>query len=292
ANKRRNMLRANFPLIAEQHFPTLFPLFETFGVDFVLFWREALPPPGANGAGGEAGGRRMRMGHHSITGIELGIPSDYATEALNPPAGGAARTWLADTAKERDLLVASIANRPSTTTAHSRAERPLDVAMTATRTTSGGGPGPGPGPGSPRLFVVDVAVAVHNHSWRHAYAVALDLVSPGELAAGTTSLCEGGGRLEVAGSRAAWSWIGSTSHSLTVEPLAVATVTARLACSAPGVIDVALWRLAAKAVEPPPPPRDTLSSQHCYRSRSCECVVYPHQPCFVVVGDESPLVPA
>ncbi|KAJ2557795.1 hypothetical protein EV175_001134, partial [Coemansia sp. RSA 1933] len=188
ANKRRSMLRSNFSLIPEQNFPTLFPLFETFSVDFVLFWKEI---------GGEG-----RLGHHSITGIDLGIPCDYANEALNPPAEGVTRMWLADTAKERETLISSIANRPS---ALNRFERPLDVVMSACSTDH-----QAMAAGSP-IYNVDVTISVYNHSWRHAYDFTLDLFSPTQL---DLSAVEGV-HLEMTGSRASWSWIGKTTHTMT-----------------------------------------------------------------------------
>ncbi|KAJ1904461.1 hypothetical protein LPJ81_002481, partial [Coemansia sp. IMI 209127] len=257
ANKRRSMLRSNFALIPEQHFPTIFPLFETFSVDFVLFWREI---------GGEG-----RLGHHSITGIDLGIPCDYANEALNPPAGGAARTWLADTAKERETLISSIANRPSSL---NRFERPIDVSMSASSTNDAATAG------SP-LYNVDVMVTVYNHSWRYAYDFTLDLFSPTQL---DLSAFEGA-HLEMTGSRASWSWIGNTTHTLTVAPHGVAKISAKLSSLSPGVIDIGLWHLSAKA-SPSSIHHDPSGSAQ-FRSKSYECDLYSHQPCFVTVGADA-----
>ncbi|KAJ1772033.1 hypothetical protein EV179_001364 [Coemansia sp. RSA 487] len=256
ANKRRSMLCSNFPLIPAQHFPTLFPLFETFSVDFVLFWREI---------GGEG-----RLGHHSITGIDLGIPCDYANEALNPPAEGAARTWLADTAKERETLISSIANRPS---ALNRFERPLDVSMSVCPTKDAVGAGSPP-------YNVDVMISVYNHSWRYAYDFTLDLISPSQLDLSTLD----GAHLEMTGSRASWSWIGETTYTLTVDPHGVAKISAKISCLSPGVIDTSLWHLSAKASSSI---THDLSSSTQYRSKSYECDMYPHQPCFVTVGSST-----
>ncbi|KAJ1999237.1 hypothetical protein H4R26_005149, partial [Coemansia thaxteri] len=110
AHRRRNILRTSYPLIPDKHHAAIFPLFETFGIDFVLFWREV------GGAG--------RAGHHSISGIDLGVPHDYLVESLNPPSEGAARAWLSDTVHDREALIQSIASRPEMA---ARSERPLDV---------------------------------------------------------------------------------------------------------------------------------------------------------------------
>ncbi|KAJ2831190.1 hypothetical protein GGI24_001653 [Coemansia furcata] len=246
AHRRRNVLRAGYPLIPAKHHAAMFPLFESFGIDFVLFWRQV---------GGGAG----RAGHHSISGIDLGVPHDYLVEGLNPPAEGAARTWLSDTMHDREALIQSVASRSE---AAARSERPLDVAM---RVEAVKGDGP--------LYVADVAISVYNHSWRHAYRFSLDLLSPHEL----SGFVADSAVMEYSGSRAAWSWLDETSHSASVEPHGLVVVHARLACCAPGTIDVAVWRLQASAAV-------TSPGAAVFGSKSLDCVLYPTQPHFVHVG--------
>ncbi|KAI9503667.1 ER-golgi trafficking TRAPP I complex 85 kDa subunit-domain-containing protein [Coemansia spiralis] len=269
ATRRRNMLRANYSLIPESYFSFLFPLFETFGIDFVLFWSEI--------------GGSHRSGHHSITGIDLGVPHDYVNEALNPPSEGVTRTWLANTAQERETLISSIANRPS---AIGRYERPLDVVMKVektehcTKSTE---------PGSP-LYIIDVAISVYNHSWRYAYSLTLDLLSPKDLDLGSLEDVN----LDNTGSRAAWTWIGQTSYSMSVAQHGMVTVNANLSCLASGVIDIGLWHLIAKAATGEETTEIPFSLAYSYdtsrnmqfRSKSQECNLYPHQPCFVAVGND------
>ncbi|KAJ2317828.1 hypothetical protein GGI00_006706, partial [Coemansia sp. RSA 2681] len=199
AHRRRNVLRATYPLVPDKHHAAVFPLFESFGIDFVLFWSEA----------GGAAGQPPRAGHHSISGIDLGVPHDYLVEALNPPTEGAARAWMADTMHDREALIQSIVGRSETAL---RSERPLDVLICVST------PQPSGTAANAELYVADVAISVYNHSWRHAYQFTLDLLSPHELsqfAAEGARLVDGGGG---AGSRAPWSWVGETRHSSSVEP--------------------------------------------------------------------------
>ncbi|KAJ2702993.1 hypothetical protein H4218_000491 [Coemansia sp. IMI 209128] len=246
AHRRRNTLRSGYPLIPDKYHSVMFPLFESFGIDFVLFWSQ-IGGPG-------------RAGHHSISGIDLGVPHDYLVEGLNPPTEGAARTWLSDTMHDREALIHSIASRSE---AALRSERPLDVTI---RVDAAQKSGP--------LHVADVAVSVFNHSWRYGYQFTLDLLSPNEL---DEFLAEGA-KIDYSGSRAAWSWLGETSYSASVEPHGLTVLHARLSCYAPGTIDVALWRLQASAsMEPTAVP--AVAS-----SRNLDCVLYPAQPHFVHVG--------
>ncbi|KAJ2782640.1 hypothetical protein H4R18_002160 [Coemansia javaensis] len=261
AHRRRAALRSRFPLIPERHHPALFPLYETFGIDFMLLWRE-IDDDGGGGSG--------CSGHHSITGIDLGVPHDYIVEALDPPAEGAARAWLANTVQEREALVQSIAAAAAATTAAAdgRHERPLDVAMRVTQTASGG---------EGALHEAEVAVTVYNHSWRYAYDATLDLISPAELG----RLVPAGVRLDYSGPRSAWSWCGATRHTVSVPPLGSAVVHARLACCAPGMLDVGLWALAARAQ---PLPGEAQPAAHHHRPRSIEAQIYPLQPCLVCIA--------
>ncbi|KAJ2328345.1 hypothetical protein IWW51_001256 [Coemansia sp. RSA 2702] len=260
AHRRRNMLRSAYPLLPEKLQPVLFPLYETFGIDFVLFWSEN-------------GGRRT--GHHSITGIDLGVPHDYIVEALNPPRAGVARTWLKDTLQEREALIQSIASRAAATR---RAERPLDVVIKLA------GVGRQGTAGSDGMTAADVDVTVYNHSWRHGYDVALQLVSPSEI----ERLAAAGVKLEHPGPRSAWSWVGTTKHSLSVPPLGSVSVRAQVACSASGIIDVALWELSATAVDPQlaldTPAAHAADGQHWSTSR--ECRLRPLHPSFINVAAE------
>ncbi|KAJ2764514.1 hypothetical protein IWQ57_005139, partial [Coemansia nantahalensis] len=253
AQRRRGALRAAFPLVPEKHHPALFTLYETFSLDFALFWREI----------GGSGGGTGRAGHHSITGIDLGTPHDFIVEALNPPPVGAARAWLKDTEREREALVQSIAARAA---ADPRTERPVDVAMRAVQAE--------PRAGDAALHEADVAITVSNHSWRYTYDISLDLISPADM---DRRLAPAGARLDYSGTRSAWAWCGTTRHSLTLAPHASAVVRARLACCAPGVFDIALWALAAKAR--PLDPQQQWSPAHA--PRSAETLLYPIQPCFV-----------
>ncbi|KAJ1727778.1 hypothetical protein LPJ61_004399, partial [Coemansia biformis] len=195
AQRRWAALRSEFPLIPEKHHPALFTLYETFGMDFVLFWCEA----GGGGAG--------RSGHHSITGIDLGVPRDYIVEALNPPTEGVARAWLKDTVQEREALVQSIA---ASAAADHRHERPLDVTMSVEKTAPSTSAG-----ANAALYEADIAIAIYNHSWRYAYELTLDLISPADM----TRLIPAGVRLDYSGTRSAWSWCGTTRHALEVAPL-------------------------------------------------------------------------
>ncbi|KAJ2715307.1 hypothetical protein H4R19_001272 [Coemansia spiralis] len=248
AQRRRGTLRGAFPLIPEKHHPALFTLYETFGIDFALFWREV------GGAG--------RAGHHSITGIDLGVPHDYIVEALNPPAEGVARAWLKDTERERDALVHSIAARAA---ADARSERPIDVAMRAVQVDRAGT--------GAALYEATVAITVSNHSWRYTYDATLDLISPADMG----RLVPAGARLDYTGARSAWAWCGATRHVLTLAPHGSTVVHAKLACCAPGMIDIALWALAAKAQ--PLEPEQKAPPVHA--PRSVEALLYPLQPCFI-----------
>ncbi|KAJ2508452.1 hypothetical protein IWW47_000603 [Coemansia sp. RSA 2052] len=256
AHRRRNVLRATYPLVPDKHHAAVFPLFESFGIDFVLFWSEA----------GGAAGQPPRTGHHSISGIDLGVPHDYLVEALNPPTEGAARAWMADTMHDREALIQSIVGRSETAL---RSERPLDVLICVST------PQPSGTAANAELYVADVAISVYNHSWRHAYQFTLDLLSPhalSQFAAEGARLVDGGGG---AGSRAPWSWVGETRHSSSVEPHGQTVVHARLSCYAPGMIDVAVWRLQASA---------SVSPLAMFNSKSADCVLFPTQPHFVNVG--------
>ncbi|KAJ1750748.1 hypothetical protein LPJ79_002653 [Coemansia sp. RSA 1821] len=227
AHRRCSLLRTAFPLIPEEHQPRLFPLYETFGIDFVLFWREI--------------GGSMRAGHHSISGIDLGVPHDYITAALNPPAAGAARAWLTDTVNERDALIRSIANRFQSSRRH---ERPLDVAMHCVQTAESAAKLAK----TPNTFyIADVTITVYNHSWRHKYAFKLDLLSPSQL---KQRLSATDVELDFSGARSGWKWLDTTHYELTVPPMDSVQLHARLACCAPGMIDIALWELYAKALDP------------------------------------------
>ncbi|KAJ2741930.1 hypothetical protein GGI20_004838 [Coemansia sp. BCRC 34301] len=250
AHRRRNMLRTSYPLVPEKHHSAIFPLFESFGIDFVLFWSEV---------GGDAG----RRGHHSISGIDLGVPHDYLVEGLNPPAEGAARTWLSDTMHDREALIQSIASRSNSAL---RSERPLDVLIRVgvVRLSDASG-------SAVDLYVADVTLSVYNHSWRHGYQFTLDLLSPHELG---EFAAEGAKKIDCAGSRAAWTWLGETRHSSSVEPHGMAEVHAQLSCYAPGMIDVALWRLQASANVTP----------SLFSPKSVDCVLFPTQSHFVNVG--------
>ncbi|KAJ2787950.1 hypothetical protein GGI15_000289 [Coemansia interrupta] len=262
AHRRRNMLRANYPMIPEKFYPALFPLFETFGIDFVLFWTED--------------GGQGRSGHHSITGIDLGVPYDYVNEALNPPSEGVGRAWLANTINERELLIQSIANRPSVV--NHRNERPLDVTMRVAAVNSD------PSTTGSDMHVVEVMVTIQNHSWRYGYQAELSLISPADL----EQLVGEQVRLDYSGPRSAWSWIGKTDFLLAVDAQRSVVVTARLACMAPGMIDIGLWKLRASALEPGSGDESgsvgVPAVRHPYSSKSLECVVHPIMPSFVTVG--------
>ncbi|KAJ2731803.1 hypothetical protein IW152_004293 [Coemansia sp. BCRC 34962] len=248
AHRRRNALRSGYPLIPDNYHSAMFPLFESFSIDFVLFWSQVGGPG--------------RAGHHSISGIDLGVPHDYLVEGLSPPTEGAARTWLSDTMHDREALIHSIASRSE---AALRSERPLDVMIRVDTAQKSGS-----------LYVADVAISVFNHSWRYGYQFTLDLLSPHELG---QFLAEGA-KMDCSGSRAAWSWLGETSYSSSVEPHGLAVLHARLSCYAPGMIDVAMWRLQASAsLEPSGAAVSTVFS-----SRNLDCALYPTQPHFVHVG--------
>ncbi|KAJ1946342.1 hypothetical protein GGF37_001222 [Kickxella alabastrina] len=266
AFRRRNMLRANYPMIPENYHRVLFPLFETFGIDFVLFWNEV--------------GGMQRSGHHSITGIDLGVPHDYINEALNPPTQGAARAWLADTVKEREALVQSIANRPNALT--HRHERPLDVSMRVGAIRQGASSESA----LSAMYVADITVTVYNHSWRYAYDFALDLISPADL----DQIMPDRVRLDYTGSRSAWSWYGKTNHELVVGPQASVELSARLVCLSPGMFDIGLWKLSAAALEPVASasgntdPRDSPALRLPFSSKNLECVLHPLQSYFVDIN--------
>ncbi|KAJ2120916.1 hypothetical protein IW147_004705 [Coemansia sp. RSA 720] len=245
AHRRRTMLRNAYPLIPDKFHSALFPLYETFGIDFVLFWSEI--------------GGKGRTGHHSITGIDLGVPHDYINEALTPPASGAARMWLKDTEHDRQDLIQSIANR-SAASAH-RTERTLDVALrlTGVRRVSE----------TDTLCVADIEVSVYNHSWQHAYDATLRLVSPSESDQAPET------KPECSGPRAAWTWCGVTTHTLSVKALGSVCVQAQVACSALGVIDVGKWELSATAVN--------ASATISPYAKSLECRLHPLHPSFINV---------
>ncbi|KAJ2189233.1 hypothetical protein EV181_001740 [Coemansia sp. RSA 532] len=245
AHRRRTMLCNAYPLIPEKFHSALFPLYETFGIDFVLFWSET--------------GGKGRMGHHSITGIDLGVPHDYINEALTPPASGAARMWLKDTEHDRQELIQSIANR-SAASAH-RTERTLDVALrlTGVRRVSE----------ADALCVADIEVSVYNHSWQHAYNATLRLISPSESGQASET------KPESSGPQAAWTWCGVTTHTLSVDPLGSVCVQAQVACSALGIIDVGMWELSATAV-------NATAATSPY-AKSLECKLHPLHPSFINV---------
>ncbi|PIA17409.1 hypothetical protein COEREDRAFT_86042 [Coemansia reversa NRRL 1564] len=264
ASRRRNLLRGAYPLIPDKYLPVLFPLYETFGIDFVLFWSEV--------------GGSCRSGHHSISGIDLGVPHDYIVEALNPPSKGIARTWLKDTMQERETLIQSIADRSTMTR---RQERPLDVSIKLINVSSSVSSGD-----APAFYLADVDITVYNHSWRHAYDFALDLISPTEI----SKLVPIGVRLDYSGSRSAWSWCGTTHHLMSVAPHGSKSVRARLACSSAGIIDIGLWELNVQARQTD---SQTLSLSDIsrpttvdskYTSKNIECTLYPLQPCFVNIA--------
>ncbi|KAJ2079877.1 hypothetical protein H4R24_003476 [Coemansia sp. RSA 988] len=261
ASRRRNLLRGAYPLIPDKYLPVLFPLYETFGIDFVLFWSEV-------------GGSR-RSGHHSISGIDLGVPHDYIVEALNPPSKGIARTWLKDTMREREALIQSIADRSTMARRH---ERPLDVSMKLINVSSSASSGV-----ASAFYLADIDITVYNHSWRHAYDFALDLISPTAI----SKLVPIGVRLDYSGSRSAWSWCGTTHHLMSVAPHGSESVRAQLACSSAGVIDIGLWELNVQAQQPD---LQSLTPSYApipasiggkYTSKNLECTLHPLQPCFV-----------
>ncbi|KAJ2802179.1 hypothetical protein H4R20_003382 [Coemansia guatemalensis] len=264
ASRRRNLLRGAYPLIPDKYLPVLFPLYETFGIDFVLFWSEV-------------GGSR-RSGHHSISGIDLGVPHDYIIEALNPPLKGIARTWLKDTMREREALIQSIADR---STMARRQERPLDLSIKLVSVSQSASSG-----AASAFYLADVDITVYNHSWRHAYDFALDLISPTEI----SKLVPIGVRLDYSGSRSAWSWCGTTHHLMSVAPHGSESVRARLACSSAGIIDIGLWELNVQARQPNQQslvPSDASKSTTIggkYTSKNLECTLHPLQPCFVNIN--------
>ncbi|KAJ1826334.1 hypothetical protein LPJ56_002231 [Coemansia sp. RSA 2599] len=264
SHRRRNMLRANYPMIPERFHHVLFPLFETFGIDFVLFWAEI---------GGAA-----RSGHHSITGIDLGVPHDYINEALNPPEEGAARAWLANTVNEREALIHSIANRASAMA--NRHERTIDVAMRVLSVSRGirdtGDEA------SSIMSIADVGITVRNHSWRYGYKVRLDLFSPADLGQLMTDKI----RLDYSGSRSSWSWLEKPNFLIVVGPQGSVEVGAKLACLTSGVVDIGLWKLRAVALEPSKDGAVSIESAAAkaqYSSKNLECTIYPVLPYFVSI---------
>ncbi|KAJ2723822.1 hypothetical protein GGI07_002361 [Coemansia sp. Benny D115] len=266
AHRRRNVLRANYPMIPERFHPVLFPLFESFGIDFVLYWREV------GGAG--------RSGHHSITGIDLGVPHDYINESLSPPSQGAARAWLADTINERETLIQGIANRPSAV--GPRHERPLDLIMCVSSVRRKNEDAACEPDFVSNLLIADVTITVHNHSWRYGYGFTLTLISPPDL----DLLVPDEVRLDYSGSRSAWSWFGNTKFALSVGPQQSISMQAQLTCLLPGMIDIGLWRLRASAFDPEASDiatQDFVAPRLLYGSKSLECTIYPIQSCFVNV---------
>ncbi|KAJ2887528.1 hypothetical protein IWW38_005117, partial [Coemansia aciculifera] len=260
AHRRRNVLRSSYPLVPEKYHSVVFPLFESFGVDFVLFWSQV---------GG--GGPGQLSGHHSISGIDLGVPHDYLVEGLNPPTEGAARTWLSDTMHDRETLIQSIASRSE---AALRSERPLDVLIRVEEEA------PVEAWSSHPLgfHVAEVSISVYNHSWRYGYEFTLDLLSPHDV----EQAAEEEKKIHSAGSsqEAAWTWLGDTRHSSSVGPHGLTVLRARLSCYAPGVINVAMWRLKASAIGVSP-------SLALFSSKSLECVLFPTQPHFADIGAKS-----
>ncbi|KAJ2856744.1 hypothetical protein J3B02_001424 [Coemansia erecta] len=268
SHRRRNMLRANYPRIPERFHHVLFPLFETFGIDFVLFWAEI---------GGAA-----RSGHHSITGIDLGVPHDYINEALNPPEEGAARAWLANTINEREMLIQSIANRASVMT--SRHERALDVAMRVLSAKKGI-KDTNDEAGSAAMFIANIGITVRNNSWRYGYKARLDLLSPADLEQLVTDQV----RLDYSGSRSSWSWLEKPDFLVLIGPQQSVEVSAKIACLTTGIVDIGLWKLRAVALEPANDGTVSIESAAAvksqYSSKSFECTIYPALPCFISMED-------
>lgn len=249
AHRRRNNLSTAYPFIPEKYHPLLFPLFGSYGIDLVLFWNEA---------GGGAG----RSGHHSISGIDLGVPNDYLNEALNPPVEGAARMWLADTALDRDALVRSIANRPVATQKRYE-QRPLDISMQVHKQGKSD---------DGNLHLADVEITVYNHSWRYGYSFDLVLVSPNETDQD---------QVHNTGSQAAWAWVGKTQFKSTVDLYGSTVVRAKLVCYMPGMLDIAMWRLHATANNINNNTSKNVTSLPTYISRSWECHLDPVQSVFI-----------
>ncbi|KAJ2160954.1 hypothetical protein GGF46_001874 [Coemansia sp. RSA 552] len=250
AHRRRNVLRNAYPLIPEKYQSVLFPLYETFGIDFVLFWAEV---------GGSA-----RSGHHSITGIDLGVPHDYLSEATKPPDSGIARAWLKDTVQEREALVQSIRGKSA---ASRRSDRPLDVAMRVVDVK--------PSTGSSKdavFYSADIEVTVHNHSWRHTYDGVLSLISPTDVERRVPK----DSQLDYSGMRSAWSWYGTIKHTVSVKPHGSVLIRASVACCSLGVVDIGLWELNAQSRLQPDLPHALSEDAGDYEYR-----LYPLHPCFV-----------
>ncbi|KAJ2470681.1 hypothetical protein EV174_006075 [Coemansia sp. RSA 2320] len=139
----------------------------------------------------------------------------------------------------------------------------------------------------PVLLVTDVDISVYNHSWRYGYQFTLDLLSPHEL----DQFVPLGATMDYSGSRSAWSWLGETSRTSSVDPHGVAVIRARLSCYTPGMIDIALWRLQASAFVPSSTPMMSDAAARStpvlpFSSKSLDCVLYPTQPHFVRMGAE------
>ncbi|KAJ2704145.1 hypothetical protein FB645_003509 [Coemansia sp. IMI 203386] len=267
SHRRRNMLRANYPMIPEKYHHVIFSLFETFGIDFVLFWAEI--------------GGAMRSGHHSITGIDLGVPHDYVNEALNPPEEGAARAWLANTINEREMLIQSIANRAGAMA--NRHERVLDVAMRVASVNKG--IQDANDESKSIMYIADIRIAVRNHSWRYGYKGRLDLLSPADL---EQLFASDKIRLDYSGSRSSWSWLEKPTFSFIVGPQQSVEVNAKIACLTSGVVDIGLWKLRAAALEPSKNgtvEAESIAAKAQYGSKSLECTIYPVLPCFISVVD-------
>ncbi|KAJ1956653.1 hypothetical protein EC988_001237 [Linderina pennispora] len=240
AHWRRTMLRSEFPLIGARYLPAIFPLYGSFSIDFALFWHTP---------------DKSHRGHHSVTGIDLGMPQDYLKEALEPPAQGVARTLLAESMQERSALVQSIAARPMR-----RSERPLDVGFTVGEIQQTGD-----------LRTAKVQIRIHNHSWRFQYRLSLELISPIDL----DEYVSADVRLDYTGSRSAWAWVGTTQFDRTIDKHGEIQIDAEVACSMPGAIDIAIWQLEAEAVD--------AAADTQFASQDTRCVVQPTQPFFVLV---------
>ncbi|KAJ1949640.1 hypothetical protein FBU59_001053 [Linderina macrospora] len=246
AHWRRTTLCSSFPLIGAQYLPAIFPLYESFSIDFALFWHTA---------------DNSRHGHHSVTGIDLGIPQDFIKEALEPPAQGMARTLLAESMQERSALVQSIVGGGARASAPMRkSERPLDVVLSVGDVTRTGD-----------LRTATVRIAIHNHSWRFAYNLSLELISPIDL----DEFVPASIRLDYSGSRSAWSWVGNTQFDRTIAKHGEVQIDATIACCAPGAIDIGIWQLEAVAVD--------MCADSQFMSQDARCLVQATQPCFVTV---------
>ncbi|KAJ1994538.1 hypothetical protein H4R33_000244 [Dimargaris cristalligena] len=82
---RRKNLLATYPLVAQQRLSDLFTTFESYDLDIVLFWEQsATVVPGGSPRPGALNPATCR-GHHSITGINLGVPLNFLRGVLPAP---------------------------------------------------------------------------------------------------------------------------------------------------------------------------------------------------------------